>query len=340
MPKVSVIMPAYNVARFIEGAIDSVLAQSFTDFELLIVNDGSTDDTLARCQRYADARIRIVNQENRGLAGARNSGIREARGAFLAFLDADDLWRPDKLERHVRHLERHTGIGVSYSVSQFMAEDGTPLSMYQAPKLDDVTVEDVLCRNPVGNGSAPLIRREVFEAIESWDDRYGSTEPVFFDPDFRQSEDIECWVRIAATTPWGFAGLPEPLTLYRLNGGGLSASVDRQLASWEAFIAKAFGYAPELIRKYGGRARAYQYRYLSRRAVWSGESRTALRLLARALGSDWRIAIREPARTATTCAAVIMQNLLPRSLYRPFERFVMRLNNRLSRKVAAEANVV
>ena len=107
MPTVSVIVPAYNAARFIEGAIDSVLAQSYTDFELLIVNDGSTDDTLARCERYSDPRIRIVKQDNRGLAGARNSGVREACGEYLAFLDADDLWRNDKLERHVEHLEHH-----------------------------------------------------------------------------------------------------------------------------------------------------------------------------------------------------------------------------------------
>ena len=320
MPKVSVIVPAYNVARFIDGAIDSVLTQSFTDFELLIVNDGSTDDTLERCQRYLDPRIRIVDQKNRGLAGARNSGIREARGDYLAFLDADDLWRSDKLERHVVHLDRRPDVGVSFSVSEFMAEDGELLSMYQSPKLDCIDAGDILCRNPVGNGSAPVIRREVFDAIRSVDDRYGTPEPVFFDPDFRQSEDIECWVRIAATTRWRFAGLAEPLTLYRLNGGGLSASVDRQLESWEAFIAKASVYAPELVRRFGSRARAYQYRYLARRAVWSGESGTALRLLCKALASNWRILIDEPARTTATCAAVMLLNILPRPLYRSVER--------------------
>ena len=323
MPKVSVIMPAYNVAQFIDGAIRSVLAQTYEDFELLIVNDGSTDATAARCARYADERIRIVNQQNRGLAGARNSGIRAARGAYLAFLDADDLWRSDKLERHVALLEQRPDIGVSYSVSQFMAEDATPLSMYQTPRLDDVTAGDVLCRNPVGNGSAPVIRREAFAAIKTYDNRYGAPEPVYFDPDFRQSEDIECWVRIAATTPWRFGGLPEPLTLYRLNAGGLSASVDRQLASWEAFFEKASGYAPDLLRRYGGLARAYQYRYLARRAVWSGEPETAFRLLKKALGSDWRIAFYEPARTLLTCGAVLLQNALPGRAYRSIERLAL-----------------
>ena len=320
MPKVSVIVPAYNVARFIEGAIDSVLAQSYTDFELLIVNDGSTDDTVERCARHPDPRIRIVDQKNRGLAGARNSGIREARGDYLAFLDADDLWRSDKLERHVAHLDRRPDVGVSFSVSQFMAEDGEVLSMYQSPKLDGIDAGDILCRNPVGNGSAPVIRREAFDAIRSVDGRYGTPEPVFFDPDFRQSEDIECWVRIAATTRWRFAGLAEPLTLYRLNAGGLSASVDRQLESWESFITKAAAYAPDLVRRFGSRARAYQYRYLARRAVWSGESAVAVRLLCKALASNWRILVEEPARTTATCAAVMLLNILPRPLYRSVER--------------------
>ncbi|MEL7450059.1 MAG: glycosyltransferase [Pseudomonadota bacterium] len=323
MPKVSVVMPAYNVARFIEGAIENVLAQSYTDFELLIVNDGSTDDTVARCQQFTDARIRIVNQANRGLAGARNSGIREARGQYLAFLDADDLWHPDKLALHVAHLDSQPAVGVSYSASQFMAEDGTPLAMFQTPKLEDIEASDVLCRNPIGNGSAPVIRREVFEDIATTVDRYGAPEPVFFDPDFRQSEDIECWVRIAATTEWRFAGLAQPLTLYRINAGGLSASVDRQFASWEAFYAKAAGYAPELIRDHGSLARAYQYRYLARRAIWSGEERTARRLLRKALESNWRIVIREPVRTAATVAAVSLQALLPRPIYRSIERFAL-----------------
>ena len=171
MPKVSIVMPAYNVSRFVAGAISSVLDQTFTDFELLIVNDGSTDDTLAICRRFTDRRIRIVDQHNRGLAGARNSGIRESRGEFLAFIDSDDLWRADKLERHVAHLDANKTVGVSYSVSQFMSEDGERLSLYQNPKLNGVTSDDVLCRNPVGNGSAPVIRRATLKDIERTDDR-------------------------------------------------------------------------------------------------------------------------------------------------------------------------
>lgn len=323
MCKVSVVMPAYNVSTFIAGAIKSVLAQTFTDFELIIVDDGSTDDTALICNRFDDPRIRLVSQKNRGLAGARNTGIRAANGEYVAFLDADDLWRPEKLQEHVAHLDANPSVGVSYSAAQFMDESGELLPLYQSPKTEDVRTEDVLCRNPVGNGSAPVIRMSTLRGIESLDDRYGQDEAVYFDPDFKQSEDIECWVRIAAQTDWRFEGIDKPLTLYRLNSGGLSASVGRQLASWEAFFEKACGYAPLLMREWGDLARAYQYRYLARRAIWSREPATARRLFGDALRSDWRIAIREPARTFSTGLSIALHVALPGFLYRPLENMAM-----------------
>jgi len=112
-PLVSVVIPAFNAVRFLTGSIPSVLAQTWTDFELIVVDDGSTDATAACVQAFDDPRIRLVSQTNRGLAGARNGGIREARGTYIAFLDADDLWHPEKLARHVAHLQSQPGVGVS-----------------------------------------------------------------------------------------------------------------------------------------------------------------------------------------------------------------------------------
>ncbi|MBT8087911.1 MAG: glycosyltransferase family 2 protein, partial [Gammaproteobacteria bacterium] len=202
MPKISVVIPAYNVAAFIEDAINSVLGQTHRDFEVIVVDDGSPDDTASIVKRFDDPRIRLVSQPNRGLAGARNTGIRCADGEYVAFLDADDLWRPTKLEEHVRHLDENPELGVSYSTSQFIDEAGAPLNLFQKPKLSGIDAADLLLRNPVGNGSAPVIRKAALKDIESRDARYGNPEPVYFDPDFKQSEDIECWVRIATTTKW------------------------------------------------------------------------------------------------------------------------------------------
>ena len=320
MPKVSVVIPAYNVAAFIEDAINSVLGQTYHDFEVVVVDDGSPDETASIVKRFDDPRIRLVSQSNRGLSGARNTGIRYAQGEYVAFLDADDLWRPEKLEEHVRHLDNNPEIGVSYSTSQFIDEDGALLNLFQKPKLAGIDGADLLLRNPVGNGSAPVIRMAALEDIEYADTRYGQLEPHYFDPDFKQSEDIECWVRIATTTKWRFEGIGLPLTLYRINPDGLSASVVRQQASWEAFVEKARGYAPALIAEWGTLARAYQCRYLARRAVWSREPALARQLLKQAFEADRRLLFFEPARTVATTVAVTLQSLLPTPFYGRVEK--------------------
>jgi len=158
-PRVSVVMPVYNVEAYVAEAIQSVLAQTFTDFELIIVDDGGTDASLAICRSFSDPRITIVSQRNRGLAGARNTGIAAARGEFVALLDSDDRWLPEKLMLHVIHLDNASAIGVSYAPSRFIDTAGKPLRIVQRPKLHGVSAQDIFCRTPVGNGSAPVLRR-------------------------------------------------------------------------------------------------------------------------------------------------------------------------------------
>lgn len=323
MTTVSVIIPMYNVEAYIAAAIDCVLAQTFRDFELLIVNDGSSDSSALICRSYNDPRIREIRQANRGLAGARNTGIRQARGRYLAFLDADDLWEPDKLEEHVAHLEQNPEVGVSYCQSRFMDDAGQPMGLMQSPKLSDVNAVDVLCRNPVGNGSAAVIRREVFAAIGFRARLHGEEEVFYFDESFRQSEDIECWIRIAATTGWKFAGIGRPLTWYRTNAGGLSANLEAQYESWNRAIGKARRYAPDLIKGWGDSARAYQLRYLARRAVRSRNARVALNLIHRALRTDASILLSEPGRTLLTLGTAWLQYLLPGAIYRHLESLAM-----------------
>ncbi|MEO1554760.1 MAG: glycosyltransferase family A protein, partial [Pseudomonadota bacterium] len=152
-PTVSVIMPVYNTAKYVEAAIQSVLAQTFTQFELLIIDDAGSDGSIDLCRAIDDPRIRIISQANRGLAGARNTGIRNARGQYIALLDSDDLWEPRKLERHVEHLRLAPHIGVSYAASKLIDEDGHLLRIVQRPKLKRVSPRDVFLRNPIGNGS-------------------------------------------------------------------------------------------------------------------------------------------------------------------------------------------
>ena len=313
-PYVSVVIPLYQTQRYIADALASVLAQTFTDFEVLVIDDGSSDGGPAIARAIPDPRVRVITQLNRGLAGARNAGIAQARGEIVALLDADDLWQPSKLERHVAHLKANPEIGVSFSASRFIDDDGAPIGLIQKPTGTRYEASDIFCRNPVGNGSAPVIRRAALDAIAFHDPRFERI--CWFDETFRQSEDIECWTRIAATTSWRFGYVDAPLTDYRVNTAGLSANTTKQLETWERFRAKVASYAPELAKDFGNRAQAYQLRYLARRAVRGNATNSpAFSMMCQALRLHPRLVAEEPARTLVTLAASLAQQYLPQSLF-------------------------
>lgn len=316
-PTFSVIMPIYNVERFVAAAIDSVLAQEDGDFELLVVDDCSPDGSRAICEAYDDPRVTLITHPvNRGLAGARNTGVRAAQGRYLAFLDSDDIWEPAKLARHREHLEARPEVGLSFSRSAFIDADGEPLDYYQMPSLTDITPGLLFCRNPVGNGSAPVIRREILEAIAfDCEVKGGGVLPCYFDESLRQSEDIECWTRIALKTGTTVEGIPEPLTRYRLNEGGLSAQLERQYQSWLAIVELTRAYAPDFIEQWYPRAQAYQLRYLSRQAIRLRDGDAAWAYCRRAVKAWPGIWKAEFGRTAATAGAALMLRVMPKSLY-------------------------
>lgn len=327
--KVSVVMPVYNVEKFVADAIESILAQTYTDFELLIINDCSPDNSLAVCQQYNDPRIRIINhQKNRGLAGARNTGIRHAKGEFIGFIDSDDLWDAEKIAHHVKHLEQNPTIGLSFSRSEFIETNGFKTGYYQMPKLKSLTTSEILCRNPVGNGSAPIIRRSVFDHIGYRD--INTHDTFYFNERLRRSEDIECWVRIALTTNWTIEGIPQALTYYRLNEGGLSASLFSQYESWEHVIELTRLYSPGFIDQWGQIAKAYQLRYLARQAIRLRNGEMAVKFINTALRADPSILYLETARTLATMTAAYLLYLMPKSIYLRMEslgcRFVSKLH--------------
>lgn len=325
MHTVSVIMPIYNVEKFVAEAIHSVLAQTYPHFELIIVNDCSPDKSVEICQGFIDERIRIVHHhENRGLAGARNTGVRHACGEYVAFLDSDDTWHPDKLKEHVKHLDQHADVGLSFSRSAFMDEDGQATKCYQMPKLTDLDASEIFSRNPIGNGSAPVLRHKVLKDIAYEAMHNGKQETRYFDSELRRSEDIECWLRIALTTDWKIEGIPKALTNYRLNNGGLSAQLEQQLASWEMVAEKTRHYAPAFIAANVDTARAYQLRYLCRQAIRLRCGKHALNMLKRATKSDWRIFVKEPSRSISTAGAALLLRLLP-VVYPRIETFAARV---------------
>ena len=324
MPKISVIMPVYNVENYVARSIESVLRQSFTDFELILIDDGGKDNSLAICQSFKDPRVRIISQANRGLAGARNTGIRNAAGKYIALLDSDDLWHEDKLSRHIEHLDADPAVGVSYSGSLFIDETDASMGLSMRPKLTQVETPHIFCRNPVGNGSAPVFRREVFSDIAFPYSVNGITEWAYFDETFRFGEDIECWMRIACNTKWKFEGIEGDLTLYRIVSGGLSANTTKMYEFWNKMYAKVESYAPHIALHHGKKARAYQLRYYARRAVREGQGMRAMITLAKALCYAPIILIEEPKKTVVTMVAAILASALPKNLFQTLEYRIAR----------------
>ncbi|SPJ32453.1 glycosyltransferase family 2 protein [Kushneria phyllosphaerae] len=313
-PIFSVVMPVYHVEQFVAEAIESVLAQTFKDFELIIVDDGGHDGSLAICRGFQDARIRILSQRNRGLAAARNTGIAAARGRYIALLDADDRWHATRLAMHFIHLNANDRVDVSYSGSRLIDGDGQPLGIAQRPRLAGVRPHHILTRNPVGNGSAAIIRRSALDRVAfAHPEEPGRT--CWFDESFRQSEDIEMWLRMSAGAGCVFEGISGLLVDYRIVEGGLSANIIRQFDSWQQAVDKAGSYAPALIKKYGQLARAYQLRYLARRAVQLQDGGFAFSLTCQALHTSPALLWRDPLKTLETALAAVAARWLPQATF-------------------------
>ena len=322
-PAISVVMPVYNVEKYIAAAIQSVLDQSFTDFELLIVDDGGTDRSVAIAQAFEDDRIRILKQPNRGLPGARNTGIANARAPLIALLDSDDIYHKDKLLLHHVHMRASPEIGVSYAGSRMIDGEGEVMAVEMRPKLTGISPADIFCRNPVGNGSAAVLRRSAID-LAAFPHPDEPDRLCWFDETFRQSEDIEFWTRLAVCHSVRFEGIAGLLTDYRIIGGALSANIVNQFLSWEKMYRKLASVAPEFVSRHGRKARGYQLRYLARRAVQLGDTGFSGQLLMDALKTYPGMLWREPVKTLTTGAAVSLGKALGKERFALLARRYLR----------------
>lgn len=227
-PKVTVITPAYNVGPYIREAIESVKAQTEKNFEYLVVDDGSTDNTVAEILAAfdGDPRMRLIQNDHRGGAQARNTGIEQAKAPLVSFLDGDDRWHRDKLAHQIDVLE-HLGpeYGVVFSRSRLITEDGLVIGLQKSrPGRHDL--DDLLAENcPARNGSSLLFRKSCFEDAGS------------FDPSFVSSTDFDVELRIAhsSATPLYWAD-KRYLVDYRLRGGQISRGIDRRLQAVERIL--------------------------------------------------------------------------------------------------------
>ncbi|MCA1990882.1 MAG: glycosyltransferase [Coleofasciculus sp. S288] len=232
MPKISVIIPAYNAMAYLPETVESVLNQTFDDFELVIINDGSSDDIEQWVSQITDSRIRLISQKNQGLAAARNTGIAHARSEYLAFLDADDLWEPTKLEKQVRILEENSEVGLVYTWVAYIDENGQPTGRVFKNQAEGDVWEKLTEHNIVECGSVAMVRRSCFETCGDFDRNLRSF-----------AEDWDMWLRIASRYP--FKAVQEPLVYYRQHSNSASKNWEAMEQSFHMVIEKTFASAPQ-----------------------------------------------------------------------------------------------
>ncbi len=232
MPTISIIIPAYNAATTILETIASVQQQTFSDFELIVINDGSTDRTLEVLQSIKDERLQIFSYENGGVSTARNRGISQASGEFIAFLDADDLWTPDKLELQLAALQQHLEAGVAYSWTYFVEEkEGSRFFYPCQPVFSEGNVyPKLLTGDFIYSGSNTLIRKQAIDSVGE------------FDCAINHCDDWDYWVRLAAQ--WHFVVVPKYQILYRRSSGAASSKIEMMKRASLMAIEKVFREAP------------------------------------------------------------------------------------------------
>jgi glycosyltransferase involved in cell wall biosynthesis len=302
-------MPIQNDEDTVAAAISSVLVQTFQDFELILVDDGSTDRSMSICRSFADRRIVIVRQPHRGRAAARNTGILHARGNYVALLASHDMWAPDKLVTHIAHLETDPGLGASTSAVILMDEFGKSTGVTQTPKTGPVTAGDVFCGRVVVNGSAPVFRWEML--IESALPEDAAGRHRVFDESLRYGEELECWTRLAVTSRFRFEAIDRPLTYSRIAAENSTLGVGRQLDLWQEVSDRIAHIAPEFVEACGAEARATELRSLARSCVQTRDRALGLTLICEAVSICPAMLWREPLSTTLTFLACLVMRLLP-----------------------------
>jgi len=226
MVKVSVIMSAYNCERYLRETIDSILNQTFNNFELIIVNDGSTDSTREILESYADSRMHIVNQKNMGISKAKNRAAALSSGEYVAVIDADDIWLPEKLGKQVNFLDEHSDIGLAGTATSVIDKKGRFMGTLRVVETNE-QIQDALLKDNCFSHSSIMLRKSIFEKVGYYNEEFDYS--LDYDLLLRVSERCRVW------------NIPEVLTIWRFNEEGVSVnkhSKQMKYASLARVLAK------------------------------------------------------------------------------------------------------
>ena len=318
-PRVSIVTPVFNGAGTIAEAIHSAQRQTFRDWELIVVDDGSTDATVDVVRAIGESRVRVERCGNQaGPASARNRGVALARGEFVAFLDSDDVWMPDKLERQVDVLERTPDAAAAYTWTAFIDERGRFMFAKDPSFSEGDVFDDLLVTFFIASGSNVMARRRAIQAVGGFDESL----PIL--------EDWEFWLRFAKR--WRFALVPRYMTLYRFRVGSRSSRAYANHADAIRLIRKMFCSAPEHLRARQSEAIANLKQHVCilqlTKTTEAGARRRAWNMLLDSVRVDRRLL--RARRSAALALAVIVLAPLPRAIVPAASRALMRQYGRLT----------
>lgn len=249
MPLISVVIPVFNGEKTIKETIESVLGQTFTNFELIVINDGSQDLTLEVISSIKDSRIQVYSYPNAGLSASRNRGIVKSTGEYISFIDADDLWTSDKLESQLKALKNYPETAVAYSWTDYIDENSQFLGKGSHITVNGNIYPHLLLTDILENGSNPLICKQAFLEVGN------------FDESLHAAEDWDMFLRLASR--YHFVAVSSPQVLYRISSNSMSANVLQQERESLKVIERAFNQAPEVLNHLKKPSLANLYKYLT-----------------------------------------------------------------------------
>lgn len=305
VPAVSVIIPAYNAEAFIKPTLQSVLAQSFQNFEVIVVNDGSTDQTAAIVNRLivGDDRIQLIEQSHAGVTYARNLGIKISRGDLIAFLDADDLWHPNKLTLQTSHLDKHPEAGWVSCLSALIDQRSKIVGLPVGINLNGMVYRKVLEKNGIPNGSVVLVRRKCLLDVG------------LFDKIVEPCDDWDMWIRLAGRFP--IVTVPRVLVGYRRTPNNASRNYNNLADKGKLVLVKAFHSEPSLSEKYYSFCLSKLYSLIAGLCIMDNEFREAWSYLRLSISTN-PIANFTDLRRLGVIVLLLFATILPPKVYYKF----------------------
>lgn len=317
-PVVSVVMGVYNVAPFVKAAVRSALTQTLEDIEVIVVDDGSSDSTVQVVREISDPRLRLIENEHRGASATLNTGVAAARAPYVAFLDGDDVWLPERLRRHLEFMDARPEADLTFSLSKMIDENSVDMGITSRPANGPVNFESMLVDNRIGNGSAVMVRTAQLRAVGP------------FDENLAGAYDLDVWLRLALQRESCIFCIPEVHTCYRRRRGQITRNWQLMAGNCLKVLDRYRVNYPQRVARVESKAHCNLYRYFAAIAAENADARSGAQLLSQSFRANPLLWLATP-RSYLVAAAVLAAAVLPSGVRMQLEQATRNIWRRMER---------